>query len=156
MSGDTTSITVRSMRWWDIAPVMRLELELFGDEAWTDTMFWSELAESASRHYLVVESADGELIGYAGLCAYPPDESYVQTIAVAPTHQGHGLGTRLLTALIDESARRGCRRLDLEVRADNPTAIALYERHGFTRVGLRRSYYQPSGVDAVVMRRAQP
>jgi ribosomal-protein-alanine N-acetyltransferase len=155
VNGDTTTVMVRAMRWWDIGPVMRLELELFGDEAWTDTMFWSELAESASRHYLVAE-ADGDVIAYAGLCAYPPHESYVQTIAVAPTHQGHGLGTRLLTQLIDESARRGCKRLDLEVRADNEVAIALYERHGFTRVGLRRGYYQPSGVDAVVMRRVRP
>jgi ribosomal-protein-alanine N-acetyltransferase len=151
----TTTTSVRAMRWWDIEPVMRLERELFGDEAWTDTMFWSELAESATRHYLVADTADGEVIAYAGLCAYPPHESYVQTIAVAPAHQGHGLGTRLLTLLIDESVRRGCRRLDLEVRADNPVATALYERHGFTRIGLRRGYYQPSGVDAVVMRRVQ-
>ena len=39
-------------------------------------------------------------------------------------------------------------------RSYNGVAIALYERHGFTRIGLRRHYYQPSGVDAVVMRRA--
>ena len=150
--GAATTAVIRGMRWWDIEPVMQLERELFGDEAWSDTMFWSELAESTSRHYLVAEER-GELIAYAGLCAYPPHESYVQTIAVAPAHQGHGLGTTLLTTLIEESARRGCRRLDLEVRADNAAAIALYERHGFTRVGLRRAYYQPSGVDAVVMRR---
>jgi ribosomal-protein-alanine N-acetyltransferase len=141
------------MQWWDIEPVMGLERELFGDEAWSDTMFWSELAEPTSRHYLVAEGPGGEVVAYAGLCAYPPYESYVQTIAVAPAHQGHGVGTMLLTRLIDESVRRGCTRLDLEVRADNLAAIALYERHGFSRIGLRRGYYQPSGVDAVVMRK---
>jgi len=140
------------MRWWDIDPVMALELELFGDEAWSPTMFWSELAEHASRSYLVVV-ADDSIIAYAGLCAYPPHESYVQTIAVAPHAQGRGWGTRLLTALVEESQRRGCHRLDLEVRADNDIAIRLYERHGFTRVGVRRGYYQPSGADALVMRR---
>ena len=152
MTVSTATAAVRMMRWWDIERVMVLERDLFGDEAWSETMFWSELAESASRHYLVAESA-GEVVGYGGLCAYPPHESYVQTIAVAPALQGHGLGTRLLTALVDESARRGCKRLDLEVRADNAVAIALYERHGFVQVGRRRHYYQPSGVDAVVMRR---
>src|SRR3954454_11189973 len=116
---------LRDMRWWDIDPVMALELELFGDEAWSPTMFWSELAEHATRHYLVATS-DQQGVAYAGLCAYPPHESYVQTIAVAPAAQGQGLGTRLLTALIDESQRRGCRRLDLEVRADNDVAVALY------------------------------
>jgi len=152
MKAEEKITTVRAMRWWDIEPVMALEVELFGDEAWSPTMFWSELAEHASRHYLVV-SAGERIVAYAGLCAYPPHESYVQTIAVAPDTQGQGLGTRLLTALIDESQRRGCTRLDLEVRADNDDAIRLYERHGFQRIGLRRGYYQPSGVDAVVMRR---
>jgi ribosomal protein S18 acetylase RimI-like enzyme len=42
----------------------------------------------------------------------------------------------------------------LEVRADNPRAQDLYRRHGFADVGIRRGYYQPSGVDAIVMRRA--
>jgi len=144
--------TLRAMRWWDIEPVMALEVELFGNEAWSQTMFWSELAEHTTRHYLVA-SAEERIVAYAGLCAYPPHESYVQTIAVAPDAQGHGLGTRLLAALVEESQRRGCKRLDLEVRADNDAAIRLYERHGFTRIGLRRGYYQPSGVDAVVMRR---
>jgi len=152
MTIDDTVAVLRAMHWWDIDPVMSLELELFGDEAWSPTMFWSELAEHATRHYLVATCGD-QLAAYAGLCAYPPHESYVQTIAVAPGAQGQGLGTRLLTALIDESQRRGCRRLDLEVRADNDVAVRLYERHGFTRVGLRRGYYQPSGADALVMRR---
>jgi len=143
---------LREMRWWDIDPVMALENELFGDEAWSPTMFWSELAEHTTRHYLVATSHD-QVIAYAGLCAYPPHESYVQTIAVAPPAQGHGLGTQLLTELIESSVRLGCRRLDLEVRADNDVAVRLYERHGFVRVGLRRGYYQPSGADALVMRR---
>jgi len=152
MKVEEKTTTLRGMRWWDIEPVMALEVELFGDEAWSQTMFWSELAEHTTRHYLVA-SAEERIVAYAGLCAYPPHESYVQTIAVAPDAQGHGLGTRLLAALVEESQRRGCKRLDLEVRADNDAAIRLYERHGFTRIGLRRGYYQPSGVDAVVMRR---
>jgi ribosomal-protein-alanine N-acetyltransferase len=41
----------------------------------------------------------------------------------------------------------------LEVRQDNPRARGLYLRHGFEEIGIRRGYYQPSGVDAVVMRK---
>lgn len=142
---------MRAMRWWDIEPVTRIEVEVFGDEAWSDAMFWSELAERDSRWYVVAEH-DGEVIGYAGLCAYPPYEAYVQTIAVVAGHRGNGLGSGMLRALEEESVRRGCEHLDLEVRADNATAIRLYESHGFTRIGVRRRYYQPSGTDAVVMR----
>jgi ribosomal-protein-alanine N-acetyltransferase len=143
---------MRPMRWWDIEPVIAIEHELFGDEAWSDSMFWSELAERDTRLYLVDE-ADGVVAAYAGLCSYAPDEAYIQTIAVAPAAQRRGIGTALLTALIDEARRRGVAHLDLEVRADNETAQRLYERHGFTRIAVRRNYYQPSGTDAVVMRR---
>jgi [ribosomal protein S18]-alanine N-acetyltransferase len=143
---------MRAMRWWDIAPVMELERELFGDEAWTDAMYWSELAERDTRLYLVDES-DGVVTAYGGLCAYVPHEAYIQTIGVATAAQGHGLGTALLVALLDEAQRRGVAHVDLEVKADNDTARRLYERHGFTEIAVRRNYYQPSGTDAIVMRK---
>lgn len=146
------TVELRPMRWWDIDAVMGLETELFGDESWTETMFWSELAQRETRHYVVAVDGD-DVIGYAGLCAYAPHEAYVQTIGVTKARQGEGVGTRLLFELIEEAGRRGCPRLDLEVRADNDTAITLYEHHGFHRIGIRRGYYQPSGTDAVVMRR---
>ena len=146
------TVELRPMRWWDIDPVMRLESELFADESWTETMFWSELAQRETRHYVVAVD-DDDIVGYAGLCAYAPHEAYVQTIGVTKARQGEGIGTRLLFDLIAEADRRGCPRLDLEVRADNDTAIAMYEHHGFHRIGVRRGYYQPSGTDAVVMRR---
>ncbi len=90
---------------------------------------------------------------YCGLCAYVPHEAYIQTIAVAPDAQHRGLGTALLVAMLDEADRRGCAHVDLEVRADNEAAHRLYLRHGFTDIAVRRGYYQPSGADAIVMRR---
>jgi Acetyltransferases len=56
-------------------------------------------------------------------------------------------------ALVDEADKRGYEEVLLEVREDNPRARRLYLRHGFAEVGIRRGYYQPSGVDAVVMRK---
>lgn len=144
---------MRRMRWWDIPAVMSLEAELFGDEAWSEGMFWSELAERDTRRYLVAEDEDGALCGYAGLCAYAPHEAYVQTIAVAPRSRRQGLGEAMLVDLLGEAQRRGCDHVDLEVRDDNEPAIRLYEKQGFTKIAVRRGYYQPSGADAVVMRR---
>ena len=63
------------------------------------------------------------------------------------------MGAALLTELLAEAGRRGCTEVFLEVRADNDRARVLYERFGFERIGLRKRYYQPTGVDAVVMRR---
>ncbi len=141
--------TLRRMRWWDIEPVMEIECDLFGDESWTVAMFWSELSEHDTRHYIVAEHG-AEIVGYAGLCAYP-EESFVQTIAVRRDRQGEGVGARMLTALIDEARRRGEPMVGLEVRADNPAAQRLYRRFGFEQVGVRKGYYQPSNTDAHLM-----
>ncbi len=138
------------MRWWHVEALMPVERLLFAPEPWTERLFWSELGQLDTRHYLV--ALDGErVVGYAGLCDYP-DEAFVQTMAVAPSEQRCGLGARLLVALLEEAARRGQRTVSLEVRADNAPAQRLYERHGFVRTGVRRGYYA-GGVDAFVLTR---
>lgn len=141
--------TLRPLCWWQLSAVDDIERDLFGAEAWPATLFWSELAQADTRHYLVALE-DEQVIGYAGLCAYP-EEAYVQTLAVRRDRHGAGIGTALLLALLHEAARRGLDVVGLEVRADNPRAQALYRRFGFAAVGLRPRYYQPSGTDAVVM-----
>lgn len=139
------------MRWWHLDDVLAIERALFTDEPWTARTFWSELGQVATRHYVV--ALEGvRLIGYAGLCDYP-DEAWVQTMAVDPAHQGRGLGGVLLQDLLAEASRRGQTNVALEVRADNAPAQALYARFGFAQTGVRRGYYQPSGVDALVLER---
>ncbi|GAB6901292.1 ribosomal protein S18-alanine N-acetyltransferase [Kineosporia succinea] len=142
---------MRPLRWWDVEALMPLERELFGDTAWTAEMFWSELAHPETRWYVVAES-EGEILGYAGLFA-PGAEADVQTIAVAPAAQGQGLGRALLGALTETARERGATTLLLEVRADNASAVRLYERSGFERIAVRHRYYQPGDIDAWIMRR---
>jgi [ribosomal protein S18]-alanine N-acetyltransferase len=144
-----STVSLQPMRWWDVDGVMELERDLFGDECWTVAMFWSELAEPETRFYLVARDG-AEIVGYAGLCAYP-EESFVQTIAVKRDRQGSGIGTTLLTALIDEARRRDEPMVGLEVRADNQVAQRMYQGFGFEQVGIRKGYYQPSDTDAVLM-----
>ncbi|MEX2288761.1 MAG: ribosomal protein S18-alanine N-acetyltransferase [Mycobacteriales bacterium] len=138
------------MRWWHIEQLLPIERELFLPEPWSERLFWSELGQLDTRHYVVALSGD-EVVGYAGLCDYP-DEAFVQTLAVAPTAQRTGLGSRLLAELLGEAARRRQRVVSLEVRADNTPAQRLYDRHGFVRSGVRRGYYL-DGVDGLVLTR---
>jgi [ribosomal protein S18]-alanine N-acetyltransferase len=147
-------VRLREMRHLDMPRILTLEQELFPEDAWTREMFAAEFAQPASRRlYLVAEDGD-TLIGYAGMMFTGGPQADVVTLAVDPAGWGQGTGTALLTALVDEAARRGCTEVLLEVREDNPRARGLYLREGFTEVGIRRGYYQPSGVDAVVMRKA--
>lgn len=149
-------VSLREMRWWDIDPVLALEAAMFPDDAWSAGMFWSELAHArgpfATRRYLVaVRGAD--LVGYGGFAAVEGTGD-IQTIAVAPGQEGQGLGARLLAALLTAATDFGCHEVLLDVRVDNARAQRLYERFHFEPIGLRRGYYQPAGVDALVMRRA--
>lgn len=141
---------LRPMRLADLPAVMELEEELFAPDTWTAAMYREELALSDTRHYLVADD-DGTVVGYAGLIAYD-DEAHVATIGVTGSRQGEGIGAQLLDALLAEADRRSPVVL-LEVRADNGHAQELYRRRGFAEIGRRRGYYQPSGTDAVVMRR---
>lgn len=149
-TGNIGAVVLRRMRWWDIAPVAELERELFPHDRWTVETFWSELAGVPQTRYYLVADLDEEIVGYAGLFA-ARDQADVQTIAVRADHQRTGLGRRLLSSLLDEARRRGCREVFLEVRADNTAAIRLYERTGFEVAGRRRGYYG-RGADAIVMR----
>jgi [ribosomal protein S18]-alanine N-acetyltransferase len=134
------------MRWWDIEQVSQLERSVFPHDPWSREQFWGELAQP-TRTYLVAERQDA-IVGYGGIFRLPPDAD-LQTIAVDSEHQGAGVGTSLLTALIEQAA--DCAQMMLEVRADNPAAIALYERFQFEVISTRRNYY-PDNVDALIMR----
>ncbi len=134
-------------RWWHIEPVLAVEADLFGAEQWSAGMFWNELA--AGHHYLAATEGD-EVLGYAGLAVTPPDEAWVQNIAVRRDAQRRGIGEALLAALLDHA---GDTNVLLEVAVDNAAAQRLYARHDFEAVGVRRGYYQPSNTDALVMRR---
>ncbi len=148
---------LRPMTAADVADVVVLEHELFPDDPWTAAMFAEEVAQPPeSRLYLVARAGDGGpgIAGYAGMM-FAPDgrQADVLTIAVRPEHWGSGIGSALLAALIQAASQRGGTEVFLEVRADNPRAHGLYLRRGFEDIGIRRGYYQPSGTDAIVMRK---
>ena len=146
-----TQVTFRQMTTADLDRVVALELDLFGAEAWSRQMLAGELGQQpASRYYLVADD-DGDIVGYAGLLA-AGTQADVLTLAVATAHWGQGIGTALLDRLLAEASSRGCGEVFLEVRADNTRAQRLYHWRGFTDVGIRHAYYQPSGTDAIVMR----
>jgi ribosomal-protein-alanine N-acetyltransferase len=158
----------------DLVDVLALEHELFPDDPWSPEMFADEVSQPPeTRLYLLAEMdggdggvADREIVsgrgasagpamaGYAGLLFVPGGtQADVLTIAVSHAYWGRGIGSALLAALTDAARERGCTEMFLEVRADNARAHGLYLRRGFEDLGLRRGYYQPSGMDAITMRK---
>jgi ribosomal protein S18 acetylase RimI-like enzyme len=77
-------------------------------------------------------TADGADVGMLNV-EYRPTEIYLARIEIHPDHQGRGIGTRLVGALIDEARQRG-QDLVLDVLTVNHRAEALYRRLGMTEV----------------------
>ena len=68
-------------------------------------------------------------------------------IVVKANYRKKGYGRRLIDWLVEHAVERGGRIMHLEVRTSNSSAIQLYTRMGFVKVGRRRGYYQ-DGEDA--------
>jgi RimJ/RimL family protein N-acetyltransferase len=74
-------------------------------------------------------------------------------MGIIPGYREKGLGTRLIRAAIGQARDRGFHRVELHVHADNPRAIALYEKVGFVREGVARDAVRIDGrfVDSIGM-----
>jgi ribosomal-protein-alanine N-acetyltransferase len=165
---------LRAMVPADLVDVIALEHEVFPDDPWSPEMLADEVVQPPeSRLYLIAEADGGDggvagreivsgreavgrsaMAGYAGLMFVPGGtQADVLTIAVHPAYWGQGIGSALLDALVTAARDRGCAEVFLEVRADNSRAHGLYRRRGFADIGIRRGYYQPSGTDAITMRK---
>ncbi|MBI2919017.1 MAG: ribosomal protein S18-alanine N-acetyltransferase [Chloroflexi bacterium] len=104
---------------------------------------------SPSEAPLEAEAVDF-IVGYAGLW-FAWDEAHLTGLGVRTAYQRRGIGELLLAASLDLATRKNSRYMVLETRVSNLGAQALYEKYGFNRNGVRRSYYTDNGEDALVM-----
>ncbi|WP_287005255.1 MULTISPECIES: ribosomal protein S18-alanine N-acetyltransferase [Gordonia] len=152
----THELLIDRLDYSDIPRCAMLEREMFvGDSPWPATAFRAELNAPYNRYFAARETPGGDVVGYAGISTLGGEGNFeceIHTIAVAPSHRGLGYGRALLHVMLDVADAADA-PVYLEVRTDNDTAIALYERNGFVRRGVRRNYYQPSGADAYTMAR---
>lgn len=154
-SGAVTSgaVTYTAATADDLDAIMALETASFVTDAWSREMMRDEVA-SIHNAYSVARIGD-VLAGYAGLrVPQGAREADVQTIAVAPEARGRGIGRGLMERMLTQARDRHVREVFLEVRADNDVAQQLYRSLGFVELGVRPRYYQPEGIDAIVMKLA--
>jgi ribosomal-protein-alanine N-acetyltransferase len=137
----------------DLPQMISWEVELFGADAWSPELMIHEVSHPDHYYLVAREEGSSDIVGYAGLAADPRPGGHadIQTIAVIPDHRGTGLGRRLLHALLERANEGAVATVFLEVRADNQPAISLYRSEGFEDIDRRIGYYQPDGVDALVM-----
>jgi len=128
-----------------IMAVMNAAFDPEYGEAWTRRQVEDALTLPGTHYLLAAADADqpapGKPAAGFALSRLVMDEEELLLLAVHPDYRRAGLGSHLLTRFIDAAAARGARRVFLEMR-DGNLAEMLYRKHGFSRVGLRKNYYQ--------------
>ena len=129
--------------------IAELEKVCFADP-WSVTSIETELT---SRLSLWLVAMEGDiLVGYVGSQTVI-DESDMMNIAVHPDYRRQGIAEALVGALEKALRQQSSRALTLEVRDSNVPAITLYDKLGFTQVGLRKNYYRNPKEDARILRK---
>ena len=140
-------IKVRLMVEQDIDAVARLEKECFSSP-------WSKasLRESLSQPYVVfvVATVEEKVVGYGGIYIVN-DDGEITNIAVTGSMRGRGVGKMLLEKINEECEKRQVKAIVLEVRESNEVAIRLYEKMGYSRIGIRKNFYDKPRENALIM-----
>ncbi len=139
--------TIKKMSPDDLDDVMEIE-KLSFVSPWTKRFFEETLTSPISLNLVMKKGT--ETIGYIILYTVA-DEAHILNIAIHPSYRGQGRASSLLQYVLDYFKRKDVREFFLEVREGNLSAISLYGRFGFEKIGRRKKYYSETNEDALVM-----
>lgn len=143
-------VVVRRAARADLPALVRLEQVFPGDRI--SRASFARFLDAPTADAWVAE-LDGTVVGDA-VVTYRRGlhGARLYTLVTDPRHRGRGIATALLDAAEAAARERGCVSIRLEVRVDNASAIALYERRGYEVVGRTDDFYE-DGSDALRMRK---
>ncbi|NCA98942.1 MAG: ribosomal-protein-alanine N-acetyltransferase [Clostridia bacterium] len=144
-----TDWLVRPARLDDLSSLVRLEQTCFAIP-WTEQSLRSDLENPSLARYFVAESKTSGVIGYIA-CYQAADTAQITNLAVLPDFRRQGVGELLLGTLLEWAHASQVATVDLEVRSSNESAIRLYQKMGFAKVGVRRAYYSDNNENANIM-----
>ncbi len=122
------------------------ELErLCFEDSWTAEMLAEQLKNPLTT--VAAQYIGEEVAGYA-VGRVAADEGELFRIAVRPEFRRRHIAEKLLAELHEKMRLRGAAKCFLEVRSRNAPAIALYEKHGYKKIAVRKNYYKDD--DAVI------
>lgn len=131
------SIEITNMTLEDLDSISSILISDF-DDFWTLDILSSELKSNSS--YYFAAKMNREIVGFAGIKVIL-DEADIMNIVTRKNFRNIGIGGLLMKKLLDLSRSLGIKRITLEVNEENFSAIHLYEKFGFKRIGTRKNYY---------------
>ncbi len=139
-------VDIRTVRDELVKEICEIERESFS--APYPPYIFASMAKETPETFLVAVFKQNT-VGYV-LASSRKDDGRILSIAVKKDFRRKGVGSKLMTGLIEVLYRKGVRRVDLEVRASNHIAQEFYRKLGFQEKGLIKKYYR-DGEDAVKM-----
>ena len=109
----------------------------------------------------LVADDDGEVLGWAALSPTSARACYAgvaeESVYVAESARGKGIGGALLTELLDRADEAGFWTIQTSIFPENVASIALHKRCGFREVGTRERIARLDGAwrDTVLLERRQ-
>ena len=118
------------------------------DNFWSFDVLEEEL-ECKNSYDIVAKNSENNIVGFAGLKVIL-DEADIMNIVVKKTFRHNGIGSILLENLISYSKNLNLKNITLEVNENNLSAIHLYDKFSFDKLGIRKKYYNGES-DAIIM-----
>jgi [ribosomal protein S18]-alanine N-acetyltransferase len=153
---DPAEIHISHMTEHDLLEVVNIE-EHSGLSRWGWAAYYAELQGNSRQLMLVArvlrpleQIKTDQIAGYI-VARLAANELHINNVAVRVDYRRRGIGSALLTRILEQGRHLDANAAFLEVRAGNSLAQALYERCGFQIVGRRRNYYSTPPEDALIM-----
>lgn len=143
------TIKVRAAQGEDLAEItaiyndaMEKTTATFDTEAKTVEQQKAWLAEHGGRYPVLVAEREGVVIGWASLSRWSDRCAYAETaedsVYVAETARGAGVGRALLGAALEAGRSAGLRTVLARVVEGNPASLSLHQAYGFETIGVMR------------------
>ena len=128
-----------------IAEMSRDYIEYGLGWSWTPTRVHKAIQDRATNVAVIREQ--GVVLGF-GIMVYGEQKAHLTLLAVRPEQRKRGLGAVLLAWLEKSAVIAGVERIQLEARADNPSAITFYREQGYGQTATVPGYYR-GAIDAI-------
>lgn len=149
-------ITINFAKTEHLQLISEFELNEFHDEAYS----FDTLSDIMKDNYLLKNndnifeiSNEEDLIGYI-IFHITDDFTDIYKIFIRDNDKRKGYATDLLNKVIELAKRYNSKKIMIEVRSKNLSAINFYKNNGFEQISIRKDYYKNPTDDALIFERS--
>lgn len=144
------NIKIERMTQEDIPSVLEIEKSQ-NVHILSENVLNNDVSKYDLYYYIVAKTEDNKIIGYAGI-SFVLDSADLLSIVVDSNYSRLGIATKLLENIYTFCIEKQITSIILEVRHSNEKAKALYLKHGFEQISIRKNYYD-NIEDALILKK---